>query len=231
MAREMKQASEPGIEISLQIPARDADLFKNKSTNDLLLFLSRYRFEEFTIRELATHTEHPKTTVNRAIDILERNDLVVSEPSGSRRSVRINRERLSVPDDPTMQIPQTEFHAPVRAAVQQIEATVDDLLAIVLYGSVARGQADRRSDIDLWVLVQENRSEYQREINEIELDLEEMDWRGDRYSYHIDVEEVHSIPTYTNDIRDIIMSGIPLYKTEEFRTIKNLLFNEVNEGE
>lgn len=231
MDRGMKQEPGPRTSISLPVPTRDSDLFKNKSTDDLLLFLSRNRFEEFTIRDLADRTDHPKTTVNRAVDVLEGNDLVVTDPGGSRRAVRINRERLSVPDDPVMRIPQTEFHAPVRAVVQQIRAGVDDLLAVVLYGSVARGEADRRSDVDLWVLVRTNRPERQRAVNEIERDLEETEWRGDRYAYHIDVEDVRSVPTYTNDVQEIITSGIPLYETEDFETVKNLLFNEVSDDE
>lgn len=228
----MNHDSEPGVTISLPIPAVDAGLFKNKSTDDVLLFLSRHRFDEFTVTELADSIDQTKSTVNRAVDDLEANGLVLSDHHGPRRFVRINRERLSVPDDPVMRIPQPEFHEPVRAAVEELRRRVDDLLAVVLYGSVARGRADRLSDVDLWVLVRNDRAEHKRTANEIERDLEQRTFRdGNRYAFHVDVEAVKSLPTYTADVREIVASGIPIHGTEDFETVRNLLFEEVDGDE
>lgn len=231
MNRETEYSSETGIQISLQIPVRDPDLFKNKATDDVLLFLTRHRFEAFTIGELADRTGHAKSSVVRAVDVLAANDLVTDEPEGNRRSVGINRTRLTVPDDPFLQIPQQEFHEPVRAAVEKLRPVLDGVLGIVLYGSVARGEADRRSDIDMWILVNGNRAESQRAVNAVERGLENRDFEGERYEYDIDVEAVSSIPRYTDDIRSIILSGIPLYETSEFETVEKLLVNEVDGDE
>jgi DNA-binding transcriptional ArsR family regulator len=158
MAREMKTSPRTGVSVSLSIPAKDPGLFKHKATNDILVLLSRHRFEKFTIGELARQTDHTKPTVSRAVDVLSGNGLVEEEPRGNRRLIQINRERLTVPDDPLMQVPQEEFQEPVKAAVEALKDGVDEILGIVLYGSVARGEADRRSDIDLWVLVAEDRA-------------------------------------------------------------------------
>lgn len=228
----MKRDAESGISISLRIPARDPDLFKNKSTNDVLLFLSRQRLDSFAISEIADQTGHPKTTVSRAVDVLENNGLVTARYTAASRRVEINRELLSVPEDPIMRIPQVEFHEPVKAAVEKITERVDELVAIVLYGSVARGEADWQSDIDLWVLVRENRAEHRRTINEVERDLEETSFEpGNRFSYHVDVEDVGSIPMYTADVREIVVSGITLFENDRFETVENLLRNEVGDGE
>lgn len=224
-----KQLPGSGVTVSLSIPVQDPDLFKHKATNDLLLLLSRHRFEEFTIGELARQTGHTKPAVSRAVDVLSGNDLVAEESEGNRRLIQINRERLTVPDDPLMQIPQEEFQEPVKAAVEALRDGLEEVLGIVLYGSVARGEADRRSDIDLWVLVAENRAEAQRRVNELELDLEEETFDGERYSYDIDVEEVSSVPRYTRDIREIVLSGITMYETEQFEKIQKLLRNEVDD--
>ena len=91
---------------------------------------------------------------------------------------------------------------------------------------MARGGADRRSDIDLWVLTSSGRAESQREANAIARDLEDREFDGDRYAYDIDVEAVQAIPAYTDDIREIVVSGIPVYKMSEFKTVKNLLLDE-----
>lgn len=229
MEREVKRGAVEGVAISLPIPARDPDLFKHKATNDVLLLLSRHRFEEFTIGELARQTGHTKPTAGRAVDVLSGNDLVVEESEGNRRLIEINRERLAVPDDPLMQISQEEFQEPVKAAVEALRNDVEQVLGIVLFGSVARGGADRRSDVDLWVLVAEDRAESQRRVNELELDLEEETFDGERYSYDIDVEEVASVPRYTENVREIVLSGITMYETEQFEKVQKLLRNEVDD--
>ena len=231
MEHEMKEKPGGGMTISLQVPARDPDLFKNKATNDVLLLLCRYRFDEFSIGDLARQTGHTKPTIGRAVDILRGNDLVIEEPRGNRRLIQINRERLNVPDDPFLQIPQQEFHEPVKDAVEELRRGLDELLGIVLYGSVARGEADRQSDIDLWILVSDNRAQSQRTANNIELDLEGRSYDNDRYSYDIDVEEVYSVPRYTEDIREIVLSGIPVYETKQFEKVQTLLMNEAGEDE
>ena len=231
MSHQMKSERQAGVNISLDIPAREPELFKNKSTNDVLLLLCRHRLDAFSLSEIAKQTGNTPPTVKRAVDVLEKNDLVVQESSGTQRSVRINRERLSVPDDPILQIPQAEFHIPVKTAVEELEKAIENPIGILLYGSVARGEADRRSDIDIWVLVSEDRAAGQRAANEVALELEERQFDSGRYAYDIDVEDASSIPMYTSDIREIVLSGIPLYKTTQFETVERLLMNEVENRE
>ncbi|EMA45164.1 hypothetical protein C448_07704 [Halococcus morrhuae DSM 1307] len=229
MERQMKSEGKTGTTISLQIPAPDAGLYKSKATDAILLLLSRHRFDAFTIGEIATQTANTKPTVTRAVDSLKANRLVVETIDGNRRLIQINREQLSIPDDPFLRIPQSEFQLPVKTAVDELEASLENLLGIMLYGSVARGTADRRSDIDLWILVSEGRAASQRTVNDIVLELEEQEFEQDRYAYDIDVEDAASIPQYTDDIREIVLSGIPLYKTSQFETVEKLLMNEVEQ--
>jgi len=159
------------------------------------------------------------------VNVLSANDLVVESPESNQRLVQINRQRLSVPDEPILRIPN-QYHQPVKAAVTELRENINDVVGIILYGSVARGEADRRSDIDLWVLTRSGRAESQREANAIARDLEDTEFDGDRYAYDIDVEAVQAIPAYTEDIREIVVSGIPVYKTNDFETVENLLLEE-----
>jgi len=231
MEHDVKQEGNTGATISLQIPAGDPDLFKNKATNDVLLLLTRTRFEELTVAEIANQTGHTKSTVGRAVDVLAANGIVWETTSGNRRRIQINRDRLSVPDDPYLAIPQSEFHEPVKAAVDELMTRLQDVVGIMLYGSVARGEADRRSDIDLWVLVTEDRPSNQRDANAVRVDLEERTFEGERYGYDIDVEAVGSIPAYTSDIREIVVSGLVVYETPKFETVRKLLRNEADANE
>jgi predicted nucleotidyltransferase/peroxiredoxin len=226
MERETESENTPGASISLSLPPSDPDLFKYKATSDVLLFLTNHRFSDFSLRELATQIGHSHQSVGRAVNVLSSNELVIESSDSNRRLVQINRQRLSIPDDPILRIPQSEYHQPVKVAVTELRENISDVVGIILYGSVARGDADRRSDIDLWVLTRSGRAESQREANAIARDLEETAFDGDRYAYDIDVEAVQAIPTYTDDIRAIIVSGIPMYKTSDFETVENLLLEE-----
>lgn len=226
MNRETETEPAAGSSISLSIPAQDPDLFKHKATSDILLFLTNHRFSDFSLREIADRIGHSHQSVRRAVGVLSSNGLVVESPESNQRLVQINRRRLSVPDDPILRIPQPQYHQPVKTAARELRESISDVVGIVLYGSVARGDADRRSDIDLWVLVRSGRAESQREANAIARDLEERRFDGDRYAYDVDVEAVQAVPTYTDDIREIVVSGIPIYETSDFETVENLLLEE-----
>lgn len=223
MVQKMESDDELGASISLSVPAQNPDLFGSKATNDILLFLTNHRFSRFSLREIAEQIGTSHQTVGRVVDILAENDIVVESLEQNQRCVQINRDRLSIPDDPILRIPQSEFHEPVKAAVNELTAQLDGIIGIVLYGSVVRGEADRRSDIDLWVLTQGERATNQREANAVARELEETEFDQNRYIYDIDVEAVQAVPTYTENIREIIVSGVPIYQTEDFKTVEQLL--------
>lgn len=231
MGHETENSDPPGASISLSIPPLDPDLFKHKATSDVLLFLTNHRFTDFSLREIANQIGHPHQSVRRAVNVLSSNELVVESPRNNQRLVQINRRRLSVPEDPILRIPQPEYHHPVKAAIAQLRENICEVVGIILYGSVARGEADRRSDIDLWVLTRSGRTEGQREANAIARDLEEKEFDGDRYAYDIDVEAIQAIPAYTEEIREIVVSGIPVYKTSDFETVENLLLEKGGDDE
>lgn len=212
------------------MPARDAGLYAHSATDDLLLFLANHPFEEFTLRELGELLSTSKDTVRRSVDVLEANDLVRTERRGTGRPVRINRARLDLPDGPVLRIPQPEFQEPVREALDELERRLDSLVAILLYGSVARGDADRRSDVDLWVLVEEDRPENQRRAHEVVDELEDRRFDGQRYDYHVVVEGLQSVPAFTEDVARIVIDGIPLYRTETFDDVERILREEVTDA-
>jgi len=230
MDHEKESSNTSGASISLSIPVQDPGLFKHKATSDVLLFLTNHRLSEFSLREIANQIDHPHQSVRRAVNVLSTNGLVTEFPEGNQRLIQINRNKLSVPEDPILRIPQSEFHKPVQAANEELQSRISDVVGIILYGSVARGEADRRSDIDLWVLTRSGRAESQREANAIARELETTEFEGGRYAYDIDVEAVQAIPSYTEDIREIVVSGIPIYKTADFETVENLLLDgEIDE--
>ena len=212
-------------QITVDIPPRDDRLFKGEATDDILLFLMRHRDESFSMTNIAEAVGYTRPTITKSVDVLSNNDLVVEKRDGSRRVVQINRSRLTLPDDPYLEIPQSEYHAPVKAATEALLDELDGVLAVVLYGSVARGEADRRSDIDLWVLVREDRMGNQRRANHVRQSLEEDTFDGNRYAFEIDVEGLQAIPNYEDELREILRDGIAVHRTDEFDTVRKMIMH------
>lgn len=225
MKTDTNSTSVDGIQISIDLPLQDDRLLSGDATADILLFLTRHHDESFSITDLADAIGYTRPTITKTVDTLSRNDLVIEEHDGPRRLVQINRDRLTIPDDPFLGIPQSEFHAPVQDATDQLRTKLDDVLAVVLYGSVARGEADRRSDIDIWVLVREDRASNQRQANHIRQSLEEETFGGDRYAFDIDVEALQGIPTYAEELQEILHDGIAVYQTDEFDTVRSMILH------
>ena len=206
--------------VRVPVPTPAPDLFKHKATNDVLGVLVDAPYETFTIRELSRLTDHSTYSVKSAVDVLEANGLVVTERAGNRRPVRIHRTRLEKPDAPVLRIPQVEYHEPVRAALAQLREELTDVRGVLVFGSVARGQADRQSDIDLWVLVGEASGDQHR-ANEIANELGQQQFDGDRYAFQILVESLDSARGYRDQLAEIFTEGITLQDSEALQTLRS----------
>ncbi|QLD87034.1 nucleotidyltransferase domain-containing protein [Natronomonas halophila] len=204
--------------VGLPIPTPDPDLFRHAATDDLLQLLLDTPYEQFTIRELARLTDNAAQSVKRAVDVLEPNGLVVTETEGNRRLVGINRARVSKPDDPVLRIPQVEFHPPVRAALDRLQAELDGVEGILVFGSVARGRADRQSDIDLWVLASDRGQQHR--ANELAKELGGERFDGDRYEFQILVETPDSASEHGDRLEDVFTDAITLVDSETLRKLK-----------
>lgn len=222
---------ESGAVIRVPVPAGNGDLYRHSVTDDLLSFLIDRPFEEYTIRKLASLMGTTHRTVGTTVDVLEDNDLVVVTPEGNKKLVRINRDRVETPENGVLRIPQPEFQPPVREAVDALAEALDDVLGILVFGSVARGEADRQSDVDLWILVREDRLRNQQRATEVATDLAETAIAGDRYDFHVVVESPGSVPAHTEDIAAIVTEGIPIYRTEAFEQFRSLMEGMVDDQE
>lgn len=156
---------ERGTSIELSLPVRDSELFKHGATTHVLNFLGDNPDINVSIRQLSKVAPLSERATREAVNALEENGLVETFHKGNARRVHINRDRLENPSDPICSIPQTEFRTPVRVARHYIEAELEDVQGLILFGSVARGEADRQSDIDLWVLVGGDHMQQRHEAN------------------------------------------------------------------
>lgn len=130
--------------------------------------------------------------------------LIVRRDAGNRTLYRIDERRLRDADDPFLEIPQAEFREPLRRFVDRVNDEVPSIAGILCFGSVARGEADRTSDVVR--------------------DLEEESIDGDRYEFEVFVESPESARKRGEDLRPILQEGIPLVESETFRRVKRDVF-------
>ena len=176
-------------------------------------------YEQFTIRELGRLTDTAAQSVKRAVDVLDPNGLVVVETEGNRRLVGINRTRVTKPDDPVLRIPQPEFHPPVRAALDRIRDELGAIEGVVTFGSVARGRADRQSDIDLWVLADDRADQHR--ANELAKEPGTERFDGDRYEFQILVETPESARGHGDHLEDVFTDAVTRVESDTLRNLKH----------
>jgi predicted nucleotidyltransferase len=174
----------------------------------------------YTIRDLHRATDHSLDNVRQAVTALEELDLATMTPEGNSKLVSINGERLQAPANPVAGIPQTESHDPVSEAVSRLQDALDGVRGIVLFGSVADSTADRRSDIDLFVLVETTQGANQQTAHEVASELSEQRFDGDRYEFQVLVESVETATNYGERLREILIEGITLVETDSLRELR-----------
>ncbi|WP_181687264.1 nucleotidyltransferase domain-containing protein [Halorhabdus salina] len=210
-----------GVSLALPVPVPPTGLFSHGCTPDVLGVLVDNPHTAFGIRDLSRATDHPHRSISAAVEDLEAVGFVETEHDGRKKLVRINRRRLDKPDDPIVGIPQPEFHTPVRELRARLTEQLDEVRGIVLFGSVARGEADRRSDIDCFVLVGGMQATAQRIADEITGELNEEPFDGDRYKFHILAESIESASRHGDRLREIFATGLTLDDSEALSALKS----------
>jgi len=212
-----------GTHVCLPIPVGEPDLFRHGATAEILHLLTDNPDRAFNNRQLRRLTGRGMGNVNGAVDALEGAGLITVRREGRANRIAIDATKLYKPDDRITSVPQTEFQRPIREVVTRLAETVRTDIGVVLFGSVARGDADRASDVDLFVVVPENRMKAQRTAHEIEQEIAAERFDGDRYEFHIVVEAQDSAPTH-DQISDVLTEGITLRTADALETVKREVF-------
>jgi len=206
-------------------PDADTDVFRIGAADDVLRLLADAHDTEFTIPELVDATDVTRSTVWRAIDLLDSIGAIQIRETPQRNYIAINPDRLRK-DDPILAIPQSEFHAPIQAFVDRVQDAItdaddiDNLLGIVVFGSVARGEADRRSDIDCFVVVDGDRTTARRRITDVVADLQSDRFDGDRFAFEPYVESAESARRAGSKLRDIFAEGITVFGSDDLNSLR-----------
>ncbi|WP_256393012.1 nucleotidyltransferase domain-containing protein [Natronoarchaeum rubrum] len=190
---------------------------------DVLDVLIDQPYAAYSVSELATLTEANTGTISKAVGLLSELGIVETEQDGRTHQVQINRERLTKPD-PILSIPQSEFHLPARVFLERIQDEIDGLVGVVLFGSVARGEADRASDIDLLVIVDEDKAATRRTVQSVVSDLEDRRFEGNRYTFQSLVESTDSVRRIGDQLRPQFEDGITLVSSDQLSELRTEVY-------
>jgi predicted nucleotidyltransferase len=236
----MNTQSEQSVTLTVPFPFGEEQVFRYRALEDIVEVLVRNPFRSFTVSQLRNLTDSGSKTTTNAVALLEQLDLVDIEKTGRSKQVSLARNRVSIPDDPLFAIPQDEFRPPVRTFLDRVPEAIPSFAGLVLFGSVARGEADRRSDIDLWVLVEETDSLLQarRAATDLAADLSERRFhsgaserdRGDRYAFEVLVESVETAESHDEELVDILTTGIVLEDSEALQRVKDAVLDGQQEA-
>ena len=211
------------ISIALQYPFPEDRVFRYQAMQDVLDVLIDQPYATYSMSELANLTGANQGTISKAVRLLSELDVIETARDGRTQQVRINRDRLTKPD-PILSIPQDEFHQPVRALLQRFQDQLGELVGVVLFGSVARGEADRTSDIDLLVIVDENRTTARRTVQSIVSDLEDQRFEGNRYTFQPLVESTDSVQRIGDQLRPQFDDAITLVGSDRLSELRTEVY-------
>ncbi|MDY6765388.1 MAG: nucleotidyltransferase domain-containing protein [Halobacteria archaeon] len=220
MNTESKQRS-----VEVPLPIRSG-IFRYEVTNEILNLLADNPHTKFSIRELSRATKTNTRSTSQAVNTLQKLGVVSIQHEGNRKLVQIDHEKLNDPEDPILKIPQEEFREPVRALLSEIQDQLDNVKGVLVFGSVARGEGDRQSDIDCFVLVKGERATNQRKAHELADRLREQRFNGERYNFQILVESMESAQDYGPRLQEVFANGITLYETDELKSLKGSVIKD-----
>lgn len=209
--------------LALEYPFPDERVFRYQAMQDVLSRLIEEPYDEFTIGQLAEMVDGNQATVSKAVKLLKQLGTVQTRQEGRKQYVSIHRDRLTKPD-PVLSIPQSEFHKPIRAFVDRVQAEVDNLVGVLLFGSVARGTADRASDIDILVFVQDDKTTARRTVQSIVSTLQQTKFAGDRYNFEALVESTESAKRIGDRLRQQFDEGLILVRSEQLSDIRREVY-------
>jgi predicted nucleotidyltransferase len=233
----MDTIGEQSMELHVSFPFGEEQVFRYGAMEDVLELLIRNPFREFSVRRLRDITDNGSKTTTRAVELLRQLGLVCVDESGRSKRVRINRKRVTIPDEPLFALPQDEFREPVRAFVERAREEVPSFSALVVFGSVARGEADRRSDIDVWVLIDgDDLLQARRTATDIVVELGERRFgdEGHRYEFEVLVESVESAVSHgeANDgIEQVLAEGVMIEGSDALGRVKDVVLGEADAAE
>lgn len=214
------------MRVDVRLPLPDEQVFRYGAMDDILEIAARNPSTEFSNRDFQRLTGYGGPSISKALSLLQTLELLVKRETSTKTLYRINEQRLRNADDPLLEIPQREFRKPLTRFVERIDDELDAVGGIVCFGSVARGDADRMSDIDVFLLVADDTElvAARRTVSDVVRDLEDEPIDGQRYEFEVFTESPESARRRGDELQRIFQEGVPLVERDSLRQLRRDLF-------
>ncbi len=201
--------------INLNVTGKNVEnVFRYAIARDILLFLGKNRYKQFTISDIARNLDIRPNTGNlrRALQALVLAGLLDEKKEGRGKFLKIKDDVILYPKDPYIQIPQVEFREIVRDIVEKVKRD-RRVVKVILFGGVARGTADRMSDID-FLVVSKDVIAIQNKTSKIAHNCRTGKMFDQRYGISIRVIDVEELKKPRGFVKDALLEGIVLYERD-----------------
>ena len=214
--------------VMFDFPFPEKRVFRYQAMQDILHHLVTNPLQEFTQQELASITGADISSISRSINLLEELGVItVSEDRPAKITVDTDHIQQS---DPLFTIPQPEFRKPVEAFLTELDdrieetAEITDLIGVLLFGSVARGTADRRSDIDLLIIVDGDLTHGRRVCTAVARELEDKSFADNRYEFEVLVETPATAVSHSEELTEIFDTGLVLAESDRLQELRRDIY-------
>jgi predicted nucleotidyltransferase len=197
------------IKIPIQNEATEK-IFRWSYARDLLMLLAKNPYDAFTVSEIIRRLDiRSRDALTKLIDAMQDAGLIESVRVGRKRFISINKKIVELPEKPIFQIPQEEYREVVKKILDQITKE-KDVEKVILFGAVARGTADRMSDIDI-MIVGTKVTKLQEKVSKIAYDCRTGKILKQRFEVNIRVVAPEELKRPRGFIKDALSEGIKLY--------------------
>ncbi len=125
----------------------------------ILEYFFSHPYEEIYLRELARRTGMNIFSTKQAVDELVKNNLLIETRRGNMRYVKANMNSLFFRH---LKIAFSIRRIEESNLISYLEENIPALNSVVLFGSMARGEDDENSDIDLLIIGQKKKIDLSR---------------------------------------------------------------------
>jgi predicted nucleotidyltransferase len=202
-----------GGKMFVKIPIQNAateKIFRWSHARDLLMFLAKNPYESYTVSEIISRLDiKSRDSLSKLLDAMKDAEIIESVRVGRKRFISINREFIEIPEDPFSQVPQKEYRKIVKLIVSRI-IRKKDVKKVILFGAMARGSADRMSDIDILV-VGKDVSKLQEKLGKISYDAKSGKILPERFELNIRIITSLEYTKPRGFVKDAQTEGILLY--------------------
>lgn len=189
---------------------RNNSIFRYRDMRDILLVVMRTPDKEFTVSDIARRIGAAPNTGNLRLSIKALVDagLLLERKAGRGSFHRINPDSMLISENPYALIPQAEYRPIMMKILERLKA-IRNIERVILFGSVARGNADRLSDIDILV-VSKTPIKVLAGISSLDREARTGNLLGDRYNLNVKVLDPNELDAPRGFVKDALLEGIEL---------------------